>query len=470
MPHNETYDVIIIGAGISGLVCGAYLAKAGMKVLIVEQHDKPGGYCTSFKRKGFTFDAAAHSFGGYRKNGNLRKILDDLAIDAQIERYDPSDIIVTPDTTVSFFSDTAKTIQQLQESFPESSAKILSFFNFIQNASPIDYIRLRSQSFKTLLDEFFSDTKLKALLALPVLGNGGLPPSHISAFTASKIFLEFLLDGGYYPKGGMQKLADGLTNRFLEFGGHLRLSTKVCKIRTNNSSVSGVIINDGTFFNSKIVVGNCDARQIFLDLIAPGVVGELFRDKLLQLQPSLSVFVVYCGLQDQIINTYLKAGTNTWFIRHYDLEAIYSGLNEKIMDHSLDGFMVRVSPEGNTLQAFINAPFISREYWIRNKSVFVDKFLSTVEAYLPGLSSYIVYKEGGSPHTMQRYTLNHNGAAYGWASLPAQMFDPDFSSKPSIKNLYLAGHWTTQSQGVPGVAYVGHLIAKKIAKEYDFVL
>ena len=47
------YDVIIIGAGIGGLTCGCYLAKAGLKVLIIEQHNKPGGYCTSFERKGY---------------------------------------------------------------------------------------------------------------------------------------------------------------------------------------------------------------------------------------------------------------------------------------------------------------------------------------------------------------------------------------------------------------------------------
>lgn len=60
----DAYDAVIIGAGIGGLVCGCYLAKAGMKVLIAEHHHKPGGYCTSFKRRGFTFDAAAHSLEG----------------------------------------------------------------------------------------------------------------------------------------------------------------------------------------------------------------------------------------------------------------------------------------------------------------------------------------------------------------------------------------------------------------------
>ncbi|NTV53846.1 MAG: NAD(P)-binding protein, partial [Syntrophaceae bacterium] len=77
----STYDAIIIGAGIGGLVCGCYLAKAGMKVLIAEQHNRPGGYCTSFKRLGFTFDAGPHCFGSYRKEGITRKILEELEID-----------------------------------------------------------------------------------------------------------------------------------------------------------------------------------------------------------------------------------------------------------------------------------------------------------------------------------------------------------------------------------------------------
>ncbi len=88
--NQKFYDVIIIGAGISGLVCGCYLARAGMSVLIIEQHDKPGGYCTSFKRKGFLFDAAAHSFGSYRENGNFRRIILELGVDKliNIKRFD----------------------------------------------------------------------------------------------------------------------------------------------------------------------------------------------------------------------------------------------------------------------------------------------------------------------------------------------------------------------------------------------
>src|SRR3989304_10187554 len=102
--HENSYDAIIIGAGIGGLVCGCYLAKAGMKVLIVEQHYQPGGYCTSFKRKGFVFDAAAHSFGSCREGGNMRMILEslDLYQKLKIKKLDHSDIIIAPDYKITF--------------------------------------------------------------------------------------------------------------------------------------------------------------------------------------------------------------------------------------------------------------------------------------------------------------------------------------------------------------------------------
>src|SRR5512147_422334 len=101
---KDIYDAVIIGAGVSGLVCGRYLAKEGMKVLIAEQHYKPGRYFTSFKSKGFTFDAAAHSFGSYRKGGNMNRVFKDLDLNKRlkIKRYDPSDVIITPDYKISF--------------------------------------------------------------------------------------------------------------------------------------------------------------------------------------------------------------------------------------------------------------------------------------------------------------------------------------------------------------------------------
>lgn len=61
---NNSYDIIVIGSGIAGLTAGALLAKAGKKVIILEKHNRPGGYTQSFKRKGYHFDSSVHFTGG----------------------------------------------------------------------------------------------------------------------------------------------------------------------------------------------------------------------------------------------------------------------------------------------------------------------------------------------------------------------------------------------------------------------
>ena len=74
------YDVIIVGAGIGGLSCGALLAKRGYKVLVVEQHYKLGGYCSSFRR-GFVFNTGVENVSGLWERGPITYLLNDLGLD-----------------------------------------------------------------------------------------------------------------------------------------------------------------------------------------------------------------------------------------------------------------------------------------------------------------------------------------------------------------------------------------------------
>jgi len=80
-----TYDAIIIGPGLGGLSCGAYLAKKGWKVLILEKHSKPGGYATSFKRGDFNFNASLHMINGVGKGQNMYRFLEDCGVAGSIE-------------------------------------------------------------------------------------------------------------------------------------------------------------------------------------------------------------------------------------------------------------------------------------------------------------------------------------------------------------------------------------------------
>ncbi len=463
--NREAYDAVIIGAGIGGLVCGCYLARAGMKVLIAEQHLKPGGYCTSFKRKDFTFDAAADCFGAYRKDGITRKVFEDLGIDKKLNiiRFEPPSIIITPDYKIPFWNDLEKTIKEFQTAFPQEGSNIRDFFYFLSHSDSVSVSKIRNWTFKNLLDSYFANDRLKAVLSFPLLAMGGLPPSLMSAFMGAKFFSEFFIDGGYYPIGGMQVLSNTLAERFKEFGGELRLSSLVRKIRVSNSCVEGVVIENDGFVPSQCVVSNCDARQTFLKFLGQEKIERAFLRELRNMIPSISNFIVYLGINKQF-KPPEPPGSAIFFSQHYDLDRAYRSA-QKTDINGYDGYTFRISHDKSTIYAIIPAAFKNRIFWHKNKPKFLESLTEKIERYsIPNLSEHIVYKEAATPFTLYRYTLNYKGASYGWASTPSQLAVPGLRRPPSIQGLYLTGHWTTLGVGISGVIYVSHDIAKLILR------
>jgi phytoene dehydrogenase-like protein len=129
-------------------------------------------------------------------------------------------------------------------------------------------------------------------------------------------------------------------------------------------------------------------------------------------------------------------------------------------------YLVRLSPDGKTITAFVNAPFFDRLYWQARKETLVESFIQRIEKHsIPNLSRHVVFKEAATPHTLHRYTSNFQGSAYGWAGTPSQFADSDFRNPPFVKGLHLTGHWTTFAQGIPGVAYLGYDTARTILRQ-----
>lgn len=462
MPKKHDYDAIIIGAGIGGLVCGCYLAKAGMKTLIVEKNARAGGYCTSFKKGGFQFDACAHSLGSLGENGNITKVLKELDIRERlnIARYNPSDIIFTPDYKISFWNDIDETITDIQDKFPHESKGITRFFSFLQNCQGSSFIPLRRVTFQDLLDKYFNDNKLKAVLALPIFGNTGFSISEISAFTAVTVYKEFLLDGGYYPVGGMQKLPDLLVRRFKEFGGEVLLSKTVKKIKVKDGKIEGIVLKDERFISADIVVSGADSQETFLNMIGSEFIPDDTVDVLHSMIPSLSMFVLYLGL-DGYIDEQIPASSSIWFMPHYDIENMYLTAKQGDVDN-LDWFLLKISDDRKNMVRFVNSPFMDNDYWKINKKRLIDVYVRKTENLMKNLSQHIVFNDAATPNTLFKWTMNYKGAAYGWASKPSQFFVDGISKKTLFSNLYLTGHWATIFQGIPGVVYLGRDTAKSI--------
>lgn len=460
---QDEYDVVIIGAGIGGLVCGCLLAKAGLKVLISEKTSKPGGYCTSFTVKNHEFDAFVHALGNLSENAQFYKILKTLQVLDEIDfvRFDPSDTIIAPHYCVSYWSSIEKTIDDFSRVFPNEAKQIDYFFRCLINEKGVDLVsKTKNKTFYNLLNGIFHDTRLKNTLALVILGNLGTPSTHINAFTAIKHYKQFMTDGGYYPRHGIQVLPDALAKNFVKNGGELFFSDPVIEICTKNKMAEGVKLRSGRYVNSRIVVSDCDARHTFLDLIDEKALDPRISDKMNSMSPSLSLFVAYLGYKQE--NHKLPpGGVNTWAILDYGFEEMHRG-NIDYESEDVRWIMIRSDFSQKTCTVFAQAPFKSFNYWKENKKKYMTRVLESAEKIFPGLQESADFLNSSDPSTLNRWTMNFRGAGYGWAATPSQFMDPDFTRDKIIGNLLMCGHWSTIAQGIEGVAIVGERVANII--------
>ena len=312
---KSRYDVIVIGAGIAGLICGTFIAKQGKKTLIIEQHTIPGGYCTSFKRKGFVFDSAVHHIGGCGKWSVVGRCLKELDISIDFLQLDPMDSIHFPSFSIDVPAEIDDYIDLLKERFPSEKEQLSLFFKeFIRlyraTFSTEEHkllIKYQNLTYKEMLDNFFTDEQLKMTLSAQ-WGYIGSPPHEVSAIGMCQMLVNYLKDGAYFPVGGTQNFADAITQKFIDYGGHIMLSSSVDRILTDGNIIKGVTTKKGGEITADTFVSNIDPKQTFSCLIDKNAVDDSFLRKIENMKESVSFFLLYLGLDNKIDLKDLKRG------------------------------------------------------------------------------------------------------------------------------------------------------------------
>lgn len=460
---RDEYDVVIVGGGIGGLVCGCYLAKAGKNVLIAEKNNKLGGYCISFERSGILFDACIHSIGSCRKGGVTTSILEELGIKGKIKFLEksPTKTIISDGKEFSIDRDVDSTIKNLIKYFPKSKNDLEIFFKAVTRK---DYLELAAKSKKLTFEKFFkayvADKELNNLFSFLIFQSAGLPSSLISAFMGLMLFREYILDGGYYPEGGMQKLPDVLRDAFLGFGGKILLNYEVKEI-TPGEKITLSIGSEGKKIRASVVVSNADVVHTLRDLIGMKETQKPLTS-LLKMAPSLSSFILYLKLKSSkrfppyVHYVSLKGDfkENVYLpLTKSDFKSIY-----------LDCFF-NTSNDSNIVTIPLFVPFNNREFWKKNKAILTEKIITEFLRKTGLGSNDIEVKEIATPLTLQRYTHAYKGANFGWAPTVTQAF-PQFDFKIDISNIYFVGHWLGRGHGISTVAYLGKRVANKILAHY----
>lgn len=476
---KNRYDAIIIGAGVSGLVCANFLAKAGKKVLLIEKEKKPGGYCVSFSRKPFSFDVCRH-FGGFEPGRIMHIICTQLGIYERLNlrRSDPSDIIIIGDKKIRIFSDIEKTKQGFGDAFAHERKNIDSFFDFLSDLNVFDIISgYKRYTFKDILDRFFKDDEVKNAFC-PLLGNAGLGPSQLSAVKGLLLYNQFILDGGYYVPGGADVFAQSLLDALRERGSDALLSSEVKRITIDRNKTKGVVLENDECISSDCVISACDATKTLLELVGRDNLNKDIASRAGLMIPSMSVFVVFLGLKDFYSDVIEDKSTIWYSPKHFseinNFDAIYKNIYMGNID--LDEGHVVIAPSSSTgskgagrqittLALYVGVPFKDEQYWRQNRELICENIIKRAERLLPGLSDSISYKETATPDTFYQYTYNRAAAMYGWASMPDQISSDLIPAVTSIKGLFMCGHWITTGFGQGGImsaAYTGMQLAEYI--------
>ena len=134
--YPEQVDAIVIGSGVGGLICANLLAKGGMKVLLLERHYMLGGYCSTFRRKGFVFDAATHFYPLLGNPTTLTgKLLRQLEIPTEWIKMDPVDQFHFPSKPpFAVPADFDEYLAKLKHRFPGQAVELEAYFSELRQA------------------------------------------------------------------------------------------------------------------------------------------------------------------------------------------------------------------------------------------------------------------------------------------------------------------------------------------------
>lgn len=289
---DRDWDAIIIGSGLGGLSCAAYLATNGKRVLVLEQGHTIGGNSQVFRRFGkYEFDVGVHYIGDCEPGGAIPNVLRGVGLEGrvQFERLDPDGYItmVAPDFDFRIPLGWERYEQRLIEQFPHERRRIHRCLRTLRSIGE----RLGSAEVPTTRGEiarFVAKRPLNALWGLQPLsrllkfhglsqwaqaviaaeaGDYAAAPSRAPVAMHAALMHHFLKDGGYYPKGGGHVIAANLLDVIEAHGGLARTQATVSEIEIEDGGARGVTLADGRRFAAPVVVSNADIKRTYLELI-----------------------------------------------------------------------------------------------------------------------------------------------------------------------------------------------------------
>lgn len=503
-------DTIVIGSGAGGLTAALALANHGHKVLVLEQHYLPGGWCHSFALEGYRFSPGVHYIGELRPGGRMRSLYEGLGLEGLIfcelnpDGYDH--VLIGPaggEPRFDFPNGREALCERLVRRFPHEERGIRGYldtvyrlgreldrlfeFKGILDTLTIPFraptvARWGLATAESLIRHHVSDPVLAAILAAQA-GDHGLPPSLAPAAVHASVTAHYF-DGGFYPRGGAATLPKAYIKALRKAGGDIQVRATVDQILLEGRRAVGVRLADGTEIRARHVVSNADPHITFGRLVGAEHLSRGLKKKLAKTRYSTSALSLFLATDLDVRAAGMDSG-NFWYYPSADVEAIYktgmTGWGRDIGE--LPGMFLtattlkdpsKLHRGHHTLEAFTFVGYDAYKAWEssrlgerpdaynRHKAELLERMIATAGRICPGLDRHVVFAELGTPLTNVHYCAATEGNLYGTEKSRWQVGPWAFPVRTEIDGLVLCGS-STLSHGVMGAALSGLIAAREIA-------
>lgn len=498
------YDAIVIGSGIGGLTTAACLARAGKKVVVLEQHYTAGGYTHSYARNGYEWDVGVHYIGDMGVPTTLGRRLFDYITDGELE-WAPMD----ENYDRFFFGDKVVNLRagkeglrlSLLDSFPEERKAIdryLTLLDKVANGmqwytlsklSPGLLKPLLNRGLSVVLPDCFNKTTYEVLRELTdneeligaitgQWGDCGATPRQ-SSFMVHALIAKHYLYGGFYPVGGASEIARTIIPVIQRSGGEVFTYADVSEILVEGGRARGVRMADGEEIRAPVVISNAGVINTFENLLPPGVAAKAgYAHKRQHIHPSLPHIGLYLGLKGTPEQLGLPR-TNFWVYPSAD----HDGNVRRFLDNpehapfpvvyisfpaAKDPDYQNRWPGTSTIEIVAPTTWELFEPWRDTtwgkrgdeydalKDAITARVLDVLYDKLPQLRGKVDYVETSTPLSTAWFCRYGRGELYGLDHTPERFEQDWLKPKTGVPGLYLTGQ-DILTCGVVG-AMIGGLV------------
>ncbi len=512
--ERQQWDAIVIGSGLGGLTCAAYLCASGKRTLVLEGHYVAGGNSQVFRREvrgnEYEFDVGIHYIGECGPDGLITRILNSAGLAERVvfRPLDPDGFstLIFPDLHFRVPAGWDRYRARLLETFPDEAGPLGEVVDTMRRVGE-EGRRFQNQEISMSdlgsaapnfaqwglrpVTELFAEHGISQRAQAVLLGEQGdyaVRPSKTPTALAAGL-TDHYMRGAFYPEGGGQSIAGRLIEGIRAYGGEVRTRAPVARIRVEGGRVCGVALaRSGEEIDAPIVVSNADLKRTVLELVGPEHFLPATVDRVERFVMSLPLFTAYLGV-DLDLAAMGHPNTNYWIWGSYDIERIYAQLEDgRLPDAPLayvstatlkDPTNRHLAPKGTTnLQVMTLVP---HEYALwhqergpveegRNtyhrdpeyrkaKQELAERIIATAEAAIPGLGQHIDWQETASPLTQERFTHSTGGTSYGVEFSVQQMGPMRVGPRTDVEGLFLCGASTPSGHGIANVMRSGVMAA-----------